>query len=312
MFLRSNRFRTMGAGALACAAVVILTSVAHADVSFTAKRMTRDDVPSGKGQCDLRFRVDNEVRLTIRGDRVVIRALAGQESRDEGSECNFPLPVGTINNFRWEKRDGRGRIDLLEEPSSRSGNSAVFNIRDSDGGADRYHIRINWDIEGSSNITDNRPGRGNSGRGGGRNGSNANAGSNSGWGTPTGSGNASGNGWGNSTGWGNVAPPANLVQNGRGTVAWDRRGDLTVSRATVRVTGDQAVIRIDTTANRTVEFRGRISSSSEGLFEVDLDGSSEGVVDGVARVDYRNRNTIERIDLYGNAGNDRFKIDFRR
>ena len=65
-------------------------------------------------------------------------------------------------------------------------------------------------------------------------------------------------------------------------------------------------------ANRTVELRGAITSSSNGFFEVDLDGSSEGNIDGVARIDYRNNSALERIDVYGNAGNDRFRFDFRR
>lgn len=300
-FIHSKSFLL---GALVAAGMMAFAVPGVADTSFTARRMTRNDVPSGKGQCDIRLRVDNEVEMAIRGDRVEIRTIAGQDPTDAGSECNFPLPVGLISNFRWEKRDGRGRVELLEEPTPRSGNRAIFNIRDADGGAGRYHVRLNWDIQGSSNVPDSstgrpsRPGRpGNSGWG-----------NDSGWGSSS-SGNS---GWGNQNGWGNVAPPASLNQNGQGRVTWDRRAELTVTRANVRVNNDRAIIRIDTTANRTVEFRGRVTNSSAGFFEVELDGSSEGSLTGMARVDYRNQNTIERIDLYGNAGNDRFRVDFRR
>ncbi|MDZ7640144.1 MAG: hypothetical protein U5J83_18145 [Bryobacterales bacterium] len=301
----------------AAAALLVFASVASADINFTVKRMTRDDVPSGQGQCDLRFRVDNEVEVTLQADRVNIRPLAGQESRDEGSECNFPLPVGVVNNFRFEKMDGRGRVELMEDPSQRRASRAIFNVRDSGGGADRYHVRVKWDIQGSSNISSGR--QGNRERDGsvnrGRNGGATNSGdgwggtsSNNGWGTN--SGNSTG--WGSGSGWGNVTPPSSLLANGRGTVTWDRRANLNINRANVQVTRDRAVIRIETAENRTVEFRGRLTSSSSGFFEVDLDGSTEGAIDGVARVDYRNNNTLERIDLYGNAGNDRFRFDFRR
>lgn len=310
---RSSNSPFLAAMTLICLGA-LSTLPAAADTSFTAKRMTRGDVPSGKGQCDIRFRVDNEVEVAIRGDRVDIRTIAGKDSRDEGSECNFPLPVGEVNNFRWEKRDGRGRVELMEEPTRRSGNRAIFNVRDPDGGDGRYHIRLNWDISGSSNVSSNRPGRGGSDSG--RGGTSGNRGdgwgstnsNNSGWG----SGSGSGSGWGNSNGWGNVRPPSSLNASGRGTLTWDRRANLNANRASAQVTGDRAVIRIETSENRTVEFRGRVTSSSDGFFEVDLGDSSEGAIDGMARVDYSNNNRLDRIDLYGNSGNSRFRVDFRR
>ncbi len=315
---RSLHSQLLATLALACLGG-LLTLPAAADTSFTVKRMSRSDVPSGKGQCDIRVRVDSEVELAVRGDRVDIRTVSGRDSRDDGSECNFPLPQGNVSDFRWEKRDGRGRVELMQAPTSSSGNRAIFNIRDSDGGDARYHIRLNWDIAGSSNISNDRSGRpGNRGRGDGPRSGTTN--SNDGWGTPGsannsgwGTGSASNNsGWGNSSGWGNIAPPANLVSAGRGTVTWDKRANLTINRSSVKVTGDRAVIRIDTTDKRPVEFRGRITSSSNGFFEVALDDSTEGAIDGVARVDYRSNNTLDRIDLYGNSGNSRFRVDFRR
>ena len=47
-----------------------------ADTHFQARRMTRDDVPPGKGQCDIRLQVDGEVEVTVRGDLVDIRTIA--------------------------------------------------------------------------------------------------------------------------------------------------------------------------------------------------------------------------------------------
>ena len=39
--------------------------------------MTRDDVPVGKGQCDIRLQVDGEVEVSVRGDRVDVRTIIG-------------------------------------------------------------------------------------------------------------------------------------------------------------------------------------------------------------------------------------------
>ena len=119
-----------------------------ADTQFRIRRMTRNDVPMGKGQCDIRLQVDNEVEVAVRGDFVSVRTLAGRDARDDGSECNEPLPGGNLQGFNFEVRDSRGDIRLIEEPSRRSGGAAVVRIRDSAGGEGRYHFRLSWAIGG--------------------------------------------------------------------------------------------------------------------------------------------------------------------
>src|ERR1035437_7594598 len=48
---------------------------ASADTRIKVRRMARDDVPAGKGQCDIRLQVDNEVEVSVRGDLVDIRTI---------------------------------------------------------------------------------------------------------------------------------------------------------------------------------------------------------------------------------------------
>lgn len=305
---------------LPLAIVLGLVLPVEGNTTFTVKKMTRTDVPRGEGQCDIRLRVDNEIEFALSGNRVETRTLAGRDAQDVGSECNFPLPRGRVNNLRWDVRDGRGRAELIDEPSRRNGMRAVFNIRDPQGGDGRYHVRIKWDLSGSSDsggsgggswgsgsTGGNRPGRP-GGSGGTDAGWGGSGGTNSGWG----GNNQGGSGWGSGSGWGNTPPPTNLANNGRGTVAWNGRDNLQVNRAVVRVNGNRATVSINTTVNRTVEFQGVIRESSSGFFEVDLDNSSEGAVVGVMRVDYSNNNRLDRVDINGNAGRDRIRIDFRR
>ena len=40
------------------------------DTQFSTKRMTRDDVPVGKGQCDIRLQIDQAAEVRVRGDLV--------------------------------------------------------------------------------------------------------------------------------------------------------------------------------------------------------------------------------------------------
>jgi hypothetical protein len=120
-----------------------------ADMQFRMGRMTRDEVPLGKGQCDIRLQIDKEAEVKVRGDMVFVRTLSGREARDDGSECNEPLPEGAdLQGFNFEVRDSRGEIILLSPPSGRNGYAAVVRIRDSAGGAGRYHFRLSWGIGG--------------------------------------------------------------------------------------------------------------------------------------------------------------------
>src|SRR5216684_3911130 len=98
-----------------CAAVPAL-----ADTRFQIRRMTRNDVPLGKGQCDIRLQVDNEVEVSVRLDQVFIRTISGRDA-----------------------------IRLLAEPSRRNNYTAIVRIRDSDSGEGRYHFRLSWQMTGS-------------------------------------------------------------------------------------------------------------------------------------------------------------------
>ena len=108
--------------------------------------MVRNDVPLGKGQCDIRLQIDDEVEVTVRGDLVYLRTIKGRDGRDDGSECNEPLPNHPVADFKFEVKDSRGEIRLIAEPSRRTDFQAVVRIRDNDSGEGRYHFRLSWRI----------------------------------------------------------------------------------------------------------------------------------------------------------------------
>ena len=80
---------------------------------------------------------------------VFIHTLAGQDARDDGSECNAPLPNRDVGGVRFDVMDSRGDIRLLAEPSRRNDWAAVVAIRDGSGGFGRYHFRLSWGQTGS-------------------------------------------------------------------------------------------------------------------------------------------------------------------
>ena len=132
--------------------ILVLTLLAGlpavADTQFRVRRMMRNDVPPGKGQCDIRLQVDQEAEVSVRGENVMIRTIAGRDPRDDGSECNAPFPGGDVQGFNFQVVDSRGEIRLVGEPSRRNGFAAVVLIRDSAGGEGRYHFRLSWMICG--------------------------------------------------------------------------------------------------------------------------------------------------------------------
>src|SRR5262245_34494611 len=108
-------------------AVLVLAAVlpAAADTQFQIRRMTRDDVPLGKGQCDIRLQVDNEVEVAVHRDTVRIRTVVGREAYDDGSECNAPLPDRDVGPIGFEVRDKRNEIRLIAEPTRRNNFTAI-------------------------------------------------------------------------------------------------------------------------------------------------------------------------------------------
>ncbi|MCU0245079.1 MAG: hypothetical protein MUC42_00805 [Bryobacter sp.] len=129
-------------------AVLVFSGMAGAQV-FTPRRTNDWSENRRDGKCTIRVRVDNQVEVNLRGERIGVKVLAGNPSRDEGSECNAPLPRNGVRNFRFKGIDGRGEVRLLQEPSSSNRWTAVVGIRDPKGGEEGYTFQLTWDHDGS-------------------------------------------------------------------------------------------------------------------------------------------------------------------
>jgi len=120
---------------------------ARADSQFRVRQVARTDVPRGKGQCDIRLQVDNEVEVSVRGDMVFVRTLSGQDARDDGSECSAPLPRHEIPDLVFQVKEKRNEIRLAAPPDGRNDFAAIVRIRDSAEGFGRYHFRLLWNLD---------------------------------------------------------------------------------------------------------------------------------------------------------------------
>ena len=83
------------------------------------------------GKCTFEAYADGSADVEIRGDRGFLRTLSGQPAQWRRFECSGPMPTNP-GEFRFSGVDGRGRQELVQDPSRGRG-SAVIRIQDSNG-----------------------------------------------------------------------------------------------------------------------------------------------------------------------------------
>ena len=96
-----------------------------------------------------RYNINNrsgnfEFRGRIDGDAVAVEAIQGGPVRVERFQFSQPIPSQPLTGFQLRKRDGRGLVELLEQPSPDNGFTAVIRVLDERRGDDRYHFELNW------------------------------------------------------------------------------------------------------------------------------------------------------------------------
>jgi len=142
----------------AIAVAVLAALPASADSRFRITVMPRPELSPGKGQCDIRLEIDNEVRITIRRDQVLVHTVSGEDARDDGSDCSTPLPDRDVRDFTVQPVDNRSEMQILERPSARNDYAVVLRIVDEAPGFGRYHFRMSWDASpGPAPVPDKAP-----------------------------------------------------------------------------------------------------------------------------------------------------------
>ena len=84
-------------------------------------------------------------------DREVFIVMRGRSVTTEGRDAGLPnrvrfggeVPRG-LGILRVSVDEGRGDVDVIEQPNPRNGYQAVIRIRDPRGGADRYRVTAIW------------------------------------------------------------------------------------------------------------------------------------------------------------------------
>jgi hypothetical protein len=253
---------------------------ALADTHFQARRMTRDDVPPGKGQCDIRLQVDDEVEVTVRGDLVDVRTISGRDARDDGSECNAALPSRDIAGFNFQVIESRNEIRLVAEPSRRNKFGAIVHIRDTAGGEGRYHFRLSWAMNGSDHPPSRRDDDFN---------------------RPLG---VPGFSWNNTI---------SFRGNGHGTAVVNDAGETRLGQVTVEIDGAGKLVAWFRTEGRgqSLSFTGQIVASEGGRWKADV-MSDDHRLRGPMWITVDDRKQVNTVTLEATDGRDRMRLSWDR
>lgn len=95
------------------------------------------------GRMTWRGRVDDDVRIRIRGGTADVETIGGTPYYD--SQPNFfnSLPRRRVT-VRLAQRRGRGEIFIEQQPSRENDFTAIVRIRDTRGGASEYEFELAW------------------------------------------------------------------------------------------------------------------------------------------------------------------------
>jgi hypothetical protein len=88
-------------------------------------------------------RVDKEVRIQLQGGRSYVQAIGNREVRNGNGKMLGGLPHED-GVLRVERIEGRGDIDVIQQPTASNGYTATLRVRDPSSGAANYRIVAVW------------------------------------------------------------------------------------------------------------------------------------------------------------------------
>jgi hypothetical protein len=95
------------------------------------------------GRMTWKGRVDDDVRITIRGGTADVETLGGTPYYNAQPNFSASLPPRRVN-VRLTSKRGRGEIYIEQQPSRENNFAVVVRIKDTRGGAADYEFELQW------------------------------------------------------------------------------------------------------------------------------------------------------------------------
>ncbi len=96
-----------------------------------------------RGRMTWKGRVDDDVRIVVRGGSAVVETLGGTPYYNGQPNFSASLPSRRVT-VRLTSKRGRGEIFIEQQPSRENNFAAVIRIKDSRGGASDYEFELSW------------------------------------------------------------------------------------------------------------------------------------------------------------------------
>ena len=95
------------------------------------------------GRMTWRGRVDDDIRLRIRGGQAEVETIGATPYYDGQPNFSSSLPFRRVNVTLTKKR-GRGEVFIEQQPSRENNFVVIVRIKDSRGGASDYEFELTW------------------------------------------------------------------------------------------------------------------------------------------------------------------------
>ncbi len=128
----------------AFAVAVLLTAFLFANVNDVHAQRNRDRNRGDRsGEMTWRGTVDDVIQIRIRNQNARTRHIKGRAYNDARYNFDGRMPRDNVN-VRVDKKDGRGRVFIVQQPDRRNNYTTIVQIEDPKGGADRYRFELRW------------------------------------------------------------------------------------------------------------------------------------------------------------------------
>ena len=115
---------------------------------YQTRSRTNDRAPANSaGLARWSGEVDNEVFVLLRGRQVLNTSVRGRSVSNQQSDISNPLPRRPVQ-VALQEVQGRGQVELAEQPDDSNNYTAKIRIVDPQAGAGAYSFTLSWDQEG--------------------------------------------------------------------------------------------------------------------------------------------------------------------
>jgi len=87
--------------------------------------------------------VDAKIQLSIKGDKIETKTLAGKEYPEGIYSFTTPLPDSPVT-VGLNKTEGRGKASVIQQPTQDNNFTSIVEVTDEKGGAKEYQLEIYW------------------------------------------------------------------------------------------------------------------------------------------------------------------------